>query len=135
MRARFENSDILLAPGIYVTVQIAQSQSQDQLVIPQAAVQRDQKGSFVLVVGAEGTVAQRYVELGNPDGTDFVVKSGLQDGESVIVEGLQRVRPGVAVNAVEASPPPPGAEAGAAAATPEATGDAAATDTAPAEGN
>lgn len=135
MRARFDNSDILLAPGIFVTVQIAQSTAQDHLVIPQAAVQRDQKGSFVLVVGAEGTVAQRYVDLGNPDGTDFIVNSGLQDGESVIVEGLQRVRPGVAVNAVEASPPPAGAEAAGDTEATGDTGDTAAPETAPAEGN
>ncbi|MEM8569746.1 MAG: efflux RND transporter periplasmic adaptor subunit [Pseudomonadota bacterium] len=106
MRARFDNAARRLSPGIYVTVEAEESAPESRLVVPQAAVQRDQKGSFVLVVGSEGTVEQRYVELGASDGTDFIVNSGLQSGESVITEGLQRVRPGVPVNAVTATDSP-----------------------------
>ncbi|WP_424933845.1 efflux RND transporter periplasmic adaptor subunit [Amaricoccus macauensis] len=102
VRARFDNADNLLAPGIYVAVEVEQEAPVSRLVVPQAAVQRDQRGSFVLVVGSEGTVEQRYVEIGPTDGTDFILRSGLQEGESVITEGLQRVRPGVPVNAVVA---------------------------------
>jgi membrane fusion protein (multidrug efflux system) len=102
LRARFANADGLLAPGMFVTVEIGAREAVTRLVTPQAAVQRDQRGSFVLVVNADGLVEQRYVELGQTEGLDFVVEGGLQDGESVIVEGLQRVRPGVPVNAVPA---------------------------------
>ena len=88
---------------MFVTVTIEAEEVQTGLVLPQSAVQRDQKGSFALVVGSEGLVEQRYVELGDQVETDVVVESGLQEGESVIVEGLQRVRPGVPVNAVRAT--------------------------------
>lgn len=103
LRARFENARGLLTPGMFVTVTIEAEESQTGLVLPQSAVQRDQKGSFALVVGSEGLVEQRYVELGDQLETDVVIESGLQEGESVIVEGLQRVRPGVPVNAVRAT--------------------------------
>ncbi|MEE4187345.1 MAG: efflux transporter periplasmic adaptor subunit, partial [Roseobacter sp.] len=61
---------------------------------------RDQRGDFVLVVTDQQLVEQRYVTLGPQEGTEVVVEEGLRSGESVIVEGLQRVRPGVEVNAV-----------------------------------
>jgi membrane fusion protein (multidrug efflux system) len=102
LRAQFANESGLLAPGMFVSVEIGPREAETRLVTPQAAVQRDQRGSFVLVVNAEGLVEQRYVELGKTEGLDFVVEDGLEDGENVIVEGLQRVRPGVPVNAVPA---------------------------------
>ena len=75
------------------------------MVVPQAAVQEDQEGPFVLVVDAENQVETRHVTLGRTEGTDWIVESGLTVGETVIVEGLQKVRPGVAVNPVSASTP------------------------------
>lgn len=105
MRAQFDNADALLAPGIFVTVQIEGAAPVEKLAFPQAAVQRDQRGSFVLVVNPEGMVEQRYVELGGLDGIFQIVDSGVQEGENVITEGLQRVRNGVAVNAVPAETP------------------------------
>lgn len=69
-------------------------------MVPQAAIQRDQRGDFVLVVNSQQMVEQRYVETGDQVGTELVVNEGLQAGESVIVEGLQRVRPGVQVDPV-----------------------------------
>ena len=75
----------------------------ESLLIPQAAVQRDQKGDFVLVVSSNGTVTQRHVTLGQQVAPDVVVEEGLQEGEAVIVEGLQKVRPGAQVEAVIAS--------------------------------
>jgi len=102
VRARFENARGLLAPGIYATVEIEQRESVRRLTVPQTAVQRDQKGDFVLVVGPDGLVKQRHVTLGRQTGTDFIVEDGLQEGESVITEGLQRVRPGTPVETVQA---------------------------------
>ena len=83
-----------------MTVVIEAGESTEAVVIPQASVQRDQSGPFVLTVGNEETVEKRRIELGEQVDTKFVVKSGLQEGERVIIEGLQKVRPGVPVNAV-----------------------------------
>ncbi len=105
LRAQFDNPDALLAAGVFVTVQIEGNRPTEKLAVPQAAVQRDQRGSFVLVVTPEGLVEQRYVELGPQDGIFQTIESGLQEGESVITQGLQRVRNGVAVNAVPAETP------------------------------
>lgn len=74
-------------------------------MVPQNAIQRDQRGDFVLVVTDLQLVEQRYVVLGPQEGTAVVVNEGLREGETVIVEGLQRVRPGASVNAVLASVP------------------------------
>lgn len=104
-RGQFENKSGTLLAGTFVSVIIEAPEQTPELVIPQAAIQRDQKGSFVLVVGPQETVEQRYVDLGAQVDGDFVVKSGLQDGERVIVQGLQKVRPGVPVEAVLATLP------------------------------
>lgn len=100
VRARFANEDLVLVPGTYVTVMISQSEVINALTVPQAAVQRDQKGPFVLAINAQEMVEQRHVKLGDATETGFEVQEGLQEGERVIVQGLQKVRPGVPVNAV-----------------------------------
>lgn len=105
MRAQFKNDKNVLVPGTFVTVILEASQAQQELVIPQAAVQRDQRGAFVLAVNDQEMVEQRYVDLGDQYETDYVVEQGLQPGERVIVQGLQKVRPGVPVNAVIAGQP------------------------------
>ena len=69
------------------------------LVIPQAALQVDQSGSYVLVVGADNKVEQRRLKLGPVQGADITVSDGLKPGELVIVEGIQKVRPGETVTA------------------------------------
>ena len=103
LRAQFENARGFLVPGIFVNVEMDSKKASAKLLVPQAAVQRDQNGNFVLVVGAEGLVEQRHITTGQQVETDFVVEDGLQEGESVIVEGLQRVRPGVPVKAIGAT--------------------------------
>lgn len=100
LRAEFENQRGFILDGAFVNVRIQALQPTPSLLIPQAAVQRDQRGDFVLVVSSEGLVEQRYVTLGRQIETTVVVQDGMRPGESVIVEGLQRVRPGVAVDAV-----------------------------------
>ncbi len=104
-RGLFDNKSWTLLDGTFVNVVIESKEEKKALVVPQAAVQRDQRGSFVLVVNAQNTVEQRYVELGAQVDSDFVVNKGLQSGEKVIVQGLQKVRPGVPVNASLASKP------------------------------
>ncbi|MEM7670508.1 MAG: efflux RND transporter periplasmic adaptor subunit, partial [Pseudomonadota bacterium] len=97
LRAKFDNTAGLLVPGTFVNVEVDSKETSRELVVAQAAVQRDQRGDFVLVVNTEGMVEQRYITTGAQIEADFVVSDGLQEGESVIVEGLQRVRPGVPV--------------------------------------
>jgi membrane fusion protein (multidrug efflux system) len=94
MRGIIPNRDGQLIDGQYVTAVIRGRKEQPRLVISQAALQLDQSGSYVLVVGSDHKVEQRRIETGPPQGTDVVVASGLKEGENVIVEGIQKVRPG-----------------------------------------
>ncbi|GAA6179646.1 efflux RND transporter periplasmic adaptor subunit [Shimia sp. NS0008-38b] len=105
MRAEFANEKRLLVDGSFLNLRIASAQPSQVLMIPQASVQRDQRGDFVLVVGQQQTVEQRYVTLGRQVETAVVVEDGMREGETVIVEGLQRVRPGVKVDSVLAGQP------------------------------
>ena len=100
MRAEFENSRRMILDGGFISVVIEALEPTLSVLIPQNAVQRDQRGDFVLVVTDQQLVEQRYVVLGTQEETDVVVVEGLREGESVIVEGLQRVRPGVEVHAL-----------------------------------
>lgn len=106
LRAEFDNDRRLILDGAFVNVQIQALEPTPSLMIPQTAVQRDQRGDFVLVVTDQGLVEQRYVTLGRQIEAAVVVEDGMREGESVIVEGLQRVRPGVAVEAVLAAQTP-----------------------------
>ncbi|MEM1072958.1 MAG: efflux RND transporter periplasmic adaptor subunit [Pseudomonadota bacterium] len=100
MRAEFANERQMILDGGFVSVVIEALEPTLSVLIPQNAVQRDQRGAFVLVVTEKQLVEQRYVQLGPQEETAIVVEDGLREGESVIVEGLQRVRPGVEVSAV-----------------------------------
>ncbi|MCK7611332.1 efflux RND transporter periplasmic adaptor subunit [Roseibium sediminicola] len=104
-RGQFDNADTKLLSGTYVTVVLEAPKTETALVVPQAAIQRDQQGAFALAITADKKVKQAYVELGQQIDTNFVVTKGLEDGEEVIVEGLQKVRPGVVVDPVLASKP------------------------------
>ncbi len=106
VRAEFENADRLIIDGAFLNVQIEALEPTLQVLVPQAALQRDQRGEFVLVVNDQQMVEQRYITTGDTVDTAIIVTDGLREGESVIVEGLQRVRPGVAVDAVVASEQP-----------------------------
>jgi len=103
LRARFDNPEGRLLDGELVRVILSTSSVEPVLAIPQQAVQRDIQGAFVLVVGDDGTAAQRRVEIANNSGGMAVIASGLEEGERVIVEGLNKVRPGIAVDAALAS--------------------------------
>lgn len=100
VRALFDNTARMIVDGAFVKVSIESSDPVAKVLVPQAAVQRDQRGGFVLVVGNDNVVEQRYIETGEQVELSIVVNDGLQDGETVIVEGLQRVRPGVPVDPV-----------------------------------
>lgn len=102
IRAEFQNEGRLIIDGSFVHVRLEALKPVEHVLIPQAAVQRDQRGEFVLLVNDQQMVEQRYIVTGNTVETAFIVLEGLREGESVIVEGLQRVRPGVAVDAIAA---------------------------------
>ncbi len=99
LRARFDNPQKLLVPGLYVSTLLGQEETTDKLIIPQSAVQEDQAGVFVMVVAPDSKVELRRIATGEAYSGDLVVNSGLEPGEQVIVEGIQKVRPGVVVDA------------------------------------
>lgn len=99
LRARFDNPQDLLVPGLYVSTMLGREETTDKLVIPQSAVQEDQAGVFVMVVAPDSTVELRRIETGQAYAGELVVNSGLEAGEQVIVEGIQKVRPGLVVDA------------------------------------
>jgi membrane fusion protein (multidrug efflux system) len=94
MRATLPNPERQLTDGEFVTVLIRERKEQPRLVIPQAALQLDQAGSYVLVVNSESKVEQRRVSVATVQDADAVIDSGLQQGDQVIVDGIQKVRPG-----------------------------------------
>ena len=104
-RAVFPNPDKVLWPGEFVTVSVRQKEPLAALVVPQAAMQEDQSGRYVLVVDETGKVTIRKVTTGQQVGTDWIIESGLEKGEQVIVQGAQKVRPGLEVSAVPAQAP------------------------------
>lgn len=101
IRATFPNNNGVLLPGEFVHVQIEQKDQQPLLAIPQSSVQKNKQGYYVLIVDRENKVAVRQVQLGRQQEGQWEVTTGLTKGERIIIEGLQKVQPGVQVNAVE----------------------------------
>jgi membrane fusion protein, multidrug efflux system len=97
MRAIIPNPERTLVDGQFVTAVIRERKEEPRLVIPQAALQVDQSGYYALVITDQHKVEQRRVQTGPNLGTDVVVTSGVRDGENVIVDGIQKVRPGQVV--------------------------------------
>jgi membrane fusion protein (multidrug efflux system) len=112
------NPEHLLLPGMYVTVHLVAGVLKSGFEVPQLAVQRDNQGAFVLTVGADGNVAAKRVDVVSTAGNNWVIGSGLADGDQIIVSGLQMARPGMKVNP---KPVGEGAEAPANAANAPAT--------------
>jgi membrane fusion protein (multidrug efflux system) len=103
VRALFPNPKHLLLPGMYVHAEIEEGVKANGILVPQAAVSRNPRGDgIVMVVGEDGKAASRVVATGPAVGDRWVVASGLNPGERVIVDGLQKVRPGMPVQPVAA---------------------------------
>jgi len=102
LRAVFDNPDRLILPGQFVNIFLVSENPQDRIVVPQAAVQQNQAGPFVLVVDGDGTVSARTIRTGARQDRDVVVTEGLTEGEQIIVEGIQKTRPGAKVKPVPA---------------------------------
>jgi membrane fusion protein (multidrug efflux system) len=102
LRVTVPNPDHLLLPGMYVRAIISNAVLDAGILVPQQGIARDAKGNAsALVVNAEGNVEQRAVELSRTIGNKWLVSRGLSAGDRVIVEGLQKVQPGMPVDASE----------------------------------
>lgn len=97
MRATIPNPEGQLVDGQFVTAVIRERREEQRLAIPQAALQVDQSGYYVLVVDNQHKVEMRRVQTGPNLDTDVVITSGLREGDKVIVDGVQKVRPGQVV--------------------------------------
>ena len=110
LRAQFPNPDTVLLPGQFVRAHVEAGTLPNIIRVPQRAVQLSANSANVLVVGKDGTVASRPVKLGALNAGSWTVLSGLQAGERVIIEGLQKVAPGqkvrIATSAAAAAPAP-----------------------------
>jgi len=105
LRAQFPNPDGVLLPGMFVRATIIEGVEPNALLVPQRGVGRDDKGNATaLIVGKDGVVAQRMLEVSQIIGTNWLVHGGINAGDRVIVEGLQYVRPGQKANAVSFQP-------------------------------
>lgn len=100
LRATFANPNGVLLPGMYVRAVLSTGTAQNAMLIPQAGVSRDPKGNAtVMVVGAKSAAEPRVIVATQTIGDKWLVTSGLKPGDQVIVEGLQKVRPGAPVKA------------------------------------
>ena len=102
-RAKFDNADGALLPGMFVTARLAEGAERKELLIPERALGFDQNKKFVYVVGADNKVAYREVELGKQVQSRRVVLKGVQAGDRIVVDGVQRLRPNAVVVAEEAT--------------------------------
>lgn len=103
LRALFPNPDHLLLPGMYVRAVVEEGVSEQALLVPQQGVSRSPNGEAVaMVVDASGKVEPRKLKTGRAIGDKWLVTGGLTAGDRLIVEGLQKARPGASVRAVPA---------------------------------
>jgi multidrug efflux system membrane fusion protein len=93
-RAKFPNHDGSLIPGMYVSIRMSNSDRSTAMLVPKKAIVKDQNKQFVYVVGPDGTIAYREIRVGQQAEGQRVVLKGLVDGDRVVVDGQQRVRPG-----------------------------------------
>jgi membrane fusion protein (multidrug efflux system) len=116
LRMVFPNPGHVLLPGMYVRAVVEEGVAEQAILVPQQGVSHDPKGNPVaLVVDGSGKVAQRFLKVDRAVGSRWLVTEGLNAGDQLIMEGLQKVRPGMTVhvvpfhdNAVPASQPAAG---------------------------
>ena len=97
IRGRFPNSERKLTPGLFIRIQMQLGPARSRLLIPERALAQQQGQRYVYVVSAEQKIERRNVTVGRRDGALRVIETGLQPGDRVVVQGQQRVRPGVEV--------------------------------------
>ncbi|MDP2964079.1 MAG: efflux RND transporter periplasmic adaptor subunit [Sulfurimicrobium sp.] len=104
LRAVFPNPRHELLPGAFVRIRFPEASLDQAIRVPQRAVQPSPQGQIVMIVDSEGKAAPRPVKTGGMSGSDFVISEGLKGGEQVIVNGLQKARPGTPVKPVPRNP-------------------------------
>jgi len=97
LRATFDNKDGALIPGQFARIRMGQPQAARAVLVTERAIGTDQDKKFVLVVGDGNKAEYREVTLGAPANGLRIVQNGLKPGERIVVNGLQRVRPGAVV--------------------------------------
>jgi membrane fusion protein, multidrug efflux system len=97
VRAAFPNPDKLLRPGMFARVKVDLGDRPNSILVPERAVAELQGKNFVWVIGADNKAAQRPVKVGEQAGGDLLILEGLNAGERIVVEGLQKVREGAPV--------------------------------------
>ncbi|NPT33528.1 efflux RND transporter periplasmic adaptor subunit [Paraburkholderia xenovorans] len=123
VRAIFKNADRVLLPGMFVRARIDEGVNDNALVVPQVGVTHDQKGQpTALVVGNDNKVALRQLVTSGTYGSNWVVESGLNPGDRVIVQGTDKAKPGMQVKAVAAQLPATPASDASAQGAPAASG-------------
>ncbi len=105
--ALFPNPGNVLRPGGFATVRALMSEQKGAILVPQRAVSDTQGKYLVAVVGSDNKVDIRMVKVGPRIGSDWIISEGLKPGETVVAEGIQKVRPGVTVNPKPFSPDAP----------------------------
>ena len=111
LRAVVPNPSRRLLPGMFVTLRLTTGWIDHAFLVPQAAVQRDMNGAFVLIVNSNGKVEQRRVETHGLTHEDWILTGALADGDSVIILGIQKAKPGAQVEAETATETAPTAPA------------------------
>ncbi|KFZ31923.1 hemolysin D [Pseudidiomarina salinarum] len=102
LRAQFANPDHVLMPGMYVRAEVARGELQQALLVPQQGVTRDPRGrATAMFVNQDGVVEQRYLTVDRTIGSDWLVTDGVTAGDQVIIEGLQKIKPGDTVTTEE----------------------------------
>jgi multidrug efflux system membrane fusion protein len=103
LKATFPNPDLKLWPGGFVGVRLHVDTSRDVITVPDAAVQRGPRGSYLYVIGADDTVTRRDVTVGHEDAQAAIITDGLKDGERVVTDGAYRLSDGTKVRITEQS--------------------------------
>jgi len=98
LRATFPNDDEALFPNQFVNIRLLLDTHKNVVIMPTAGVQRGVPGTFVYLVNADNTVSVRKIELGITDGDNVEVKSGLQPGDKIVIDGADKLRDGAKIN-------------------------------------
>jgi membrane fusion protein (multidrug efflux system) len=110
LRAVFPNPDKLLLPGMFVRAAVVEGVQEAAILLPQQCVLRDPKGDpYALLVDAENTIRQQFLSIDRAIGNRWLISSGLNPGDHVVIEGLQRARPGSPVRVTPIDPAAPAA--------------------------
>ena len=113
LRAEFANPERELLPGSFVRVRMAQARMTKAMAVPQRAVQMNANGAYVLSVTPDNKVAPVPIQIGPMSGDQWVVTGGLTEGMRIVVDGLQKAKPGATVKPVDPTAAPSAATASA----------------------